>query len=165
MRTDRQGRADQPWQRRWTWNRGILDLWFTGRPTEPNLWARYDRRLRHEWAGVAPAHRQFDVPDQPAGTAFDLDGRFVTDVEGFYCAIGEAINGPGGYFGWNLDALHDRLRGRWGAQAPFRLVWHASAVARQHLVAGYDRHRNAPAVTLDSLLQMFAEHGVEVDLR
>jgi RNAse (barnase) inhibitor barstar len=145
--------------------RSILDLWFTGRPTERNLWARYDRTLGHEWAGVALAHHRFDVPDQPAGTVFDLDGRFVTDVEGFYCAIGEAINGPGGYFGWNLDALDDCLSGKWGARVPFRLVWHDSAVAREHLVAGYDRHRYAPAVTLDSLLQMFAERGVEVELR
>ncbi|GAA4623311.1 hypothetical protein GCM10023196_019000 [Actinoallomurus vinaceus] len=145
--------------------RGILDLWFTGRPTERNLWARYDRTLRHEWAGVALAHHRSDAPDQPAGTVFDLDGRFVTDIEGFYCAVGEAINGPGGYFGWNLDALNDCLRGRWGARAPFRLVWRDSAVAGEHLVAGYDRHRYAPTVTLDSLLQMFAEHGVEVELR
>ncbi|MGI5232828.1 barstar family protein [Actinoallomurus sp. CA-142502] len=145
--------------------RGILDLWFTGRPIEPNLWARYDRTLRHEWAGVALAHHRSDVPDQPAGTVFDLDGRFVTDIEGFYCAIGEAINGPGGYFGWNLGALDDCLGGKWGARAPFRLVWHDSAVAGEHLVAGYDRHRYAPAVTLDYLLQMFAEHDVEVELR
>jgi hypothetical protein len=145
--------------------RTILDRWFTGRPTERNLWACYDRTLRHEWAGVALAHHRFDVPDQPAGTVFDLDGRFVTDVEGFYCAIGEAINGPGGYFGWNLDALDECLGWKWGARAPFRLVWHDSAVAHEHLVAGYDRHRYAPAVTLDSLLQIFAEHGVEVELR
>lgn len=145
--------------------RSILDLWFTGRPFEPNLWARYDRTLRHEWAGVALAHHRFDAPDQPSWTVFDLDGRFVTDVEGFYCALGEAVNGPGGYFGWNLDALDDCLSGQWGARTPFRLVWHDSAVARQHLVAGYDRHRYAPAVTLDSLLQMFTEHGVDVELR
>ncbi|MGI5238886.1 hypothetical protein [Dactylosporangium sp. CA-139066] len=44
-----------------------------------------------------------------------------------------------GILGWYLDALHDRLRGRFGARAPFRLVWHDSAVARERLVAGYDR--------------------------
>ncbi|WP_207943574.1 barstar family protein [Actinomadura sp. KC345] len=145
--------------------RGILDLWFTGRPTRYNLWARHDRTLRHEWAGVALAHRRREAPDRPAGTVFHLDGRFVTDVEGFYCDIGEAINGPGGYFGWNLDALDDCLSATWGAQAPFRLLWHDSAVARRHLVAGHDRHRRAPAVTLDTLVQVFTAHGVDVELR
>ncbi|MBO2465240.1 barstar family protein [Actinomadura violacea] len=145
--------------------RGILDLWFTGRPTERNLWAGYDRTLRHEWAGVALAHHRRNTPDQQAGTAFHLDGRFVTDIDGFYCAIGEAINGPGGYFGWNLGALDDCLSGKWGAEAPFRLVWHDSAVASGHLIAGYDRHRHAPTITLDTLLEMLTAHNIEVELR
>jgi hypothetical protein len=142
----------------------VLEHWYTGQPTEKNLWAGYDRQLREHWAGAALTHRS-DTPDRPAGTTYDLDGRFVTDIEGFYCAIGEAINGPGGYFGWNLDALDDCLRGRWGAQKPFRLVWHDSAVAREHLVPGYDRHRLSPAITLDYLLDMLTEHQVEIDLR
>ncbi|HEX6685963.1 MAG TPA: barstar family protein [Candidatus Limnocylindrales bacterium] len=143
---------------------GILAHWYDGRPTERNLWAGYDRQLRHHWAGVALSHRRA-APDRPPGTTYHLDGRFVTDVEGFYCAIGEAINGPGGYFGWNLDALDDCLRERFGARTPFRLVWHDSAVAREHLVAGYDRRRLAPAVTLEYLLDMLTQHHVEVDLR
>lgn len=118
---------------------GILDIlehWRTGRPAEKNLWAGYDRELRHHWAGVALGQRS-GAPDRPTGVTYDLDGRFVTDIEGFYCAIGEAINGPGGYFGWNLDALDDCFAGGFGARPPFRLVWHHSAVAREHLVAGY----------------------------
>ncbi|WP_407924490.1 barstar family protein [Actinomadura physcomitrii] len=79
--------------------------------------------------------------------------------------MGEAINGPGGYFGWNLDALDDCLIGSWGAAAPFRLVWHESATARRHLIAGHDRHRNAPVITLDALLGRLTARGVEVELR
>lgn len=45
----------------------------------------------------------------------------------------KAINGPGGYFGWNLNALDDCLRGGFGARAPFTLVWSDSQVARQSL--------------------------------
>ncbi|GAB1639926.1 barstar family protein [Krasilnikovia sp. MM14-A1259] len=143
---------------------GILEHWYTGRPAEKNLWAGYDRELRHHWAGVALAHRS-DAADRPAGTTYDLDGRFVTDIEGFYCALGEAINGPGGYFGWNLDALDDCLAGRFGARPPFRLVWHDSAVARERLVAGYDPRRLGPAITLEYLLDTLEAHHIEIDLR
>ncbi|HWO60336.1 MAG TPA: barstar family protein, partial [Umezawaea sp.] len=118
----------------------------------------------HQWSGVALGHRS-GGQDRPPGTTYDLDGRFVTDVEGFYCAIGEAVNGPGGYFGWNLDALDDCLRGGSGARAPFRVVWHDSAVGREHLVAGYDRRRLNAAVTMDYLLGLFAQNDVDVDLR
>jgi RNAse (barnase) inhibitor barstar len=143
---------------------GILEHWYAGRPAEKNLWRGYDRGLRHHWAGMALQHVS-RAPDRPAGTTYDLDGRFVTDIEGFYCAIGEAINGPGGYFGWNLDAFDDCLCGKFGARPPFRLAWHDSAVARRHLVAGYDQFRLGPMTTVDDLLGMFAEHRVDVDLR
>ncbi|GAA1407854.1 barstar family protein [Catellatospora coxensis] len=145
--------------------RQIWDRWYAGRPAEPGEWTGYDRALRHEWAGAALAHHGFGLPDRPAGRTYHLDGRFVTDVEGFYCAIGEAVNGPGGYFGWNLDALVDCLRGRWGAETPLSLVWHDSAVARQHLMPGYDRHRWGLAITFDYLLGLLAEHRVRVELR
>ncbi|TCO64262.1 hypothetical protein EV192_10126 [Actinocrispum wychmicini] len=68
-------------------------------------------------------------------------------------------------FDWNLDAVHDCLRGGFGAQAPFRLGWHDSAVAREHLVAGYDRHNLHPAITREYLLDMLTEHRVELDPR
>ncbi|MET7397877.1 barstar family protein [Dactylosporangium sp. NPDC005572] len=142
----------------------ILQQWYLGRPTERNLWAGYDRDLRHHWAGVALANPP-GTPDRPPGATYDLDGRFVTDVEGFYCAIGEAVNGPGGYFGWNLDALDDCFGGNFGARPPFRLVWHDSAVAREHLVPGYDHRRLAPAVTFGYLLELLVAHRVDVELR
>ncbi|MFI6302861.1 barstar family protein [Amycolatopsis thailandensis] len=146
---------------------GILDIlehWRTGRPSRRNLWAGYDRELRHQWAGVALGHR-LSTPDGPPGTTYDLDGRFVTNMAGFYCAIGEAINGPGGYFGWNLGALEDCLRGDFGARTPFHLVWHHSVVAREHLAADDDRRRPGSAITFEYLLDMLMEYRIEIDLR
>lgn len=52
----------------------------------------------------------------------------------FYCAMGEAVNGPGGYFGATLDGLHDCLRGGSGITAPFDLVWEPPPAARVEAV-------------------------------
>jgi hypothetical protein len=57
------------------------------------------------------------------------------------------------------------LRGRFGVRTPFRLVWHDSAIAHEHLVVGYDRRRLSPAVTLKYLLDMLTARGIEIDLR
>jgi RNAse (barnase) inhibitor barstar len=141
---------------------GARQIWTTWRsrpPVEPGGWTGLDSILRDEWSGAALGHNRYAVPDQPAGTTYHLDGRHVTDLEGFFCAIGEAINGPGGYFGWTADALHDCLTGGWGASTPFRLVWHDAAVARAHLVDPGARH------TMDQLVTWLAEDGVEVELR
>ncbi|WP_307849283.1 barstar family protein [Micromonospora sp. U56] len=145
--------------------RRIWDLWRAGRPTEPGLWAGYDRELRHQWSGAARAHHRHDRPDNPAGSTYHLDGRDITDVEGFYCAIGEAINGPGGYFGWNADALYDCVTGGWGAAWPFRLVWHGAGVARTRLNSAAGQGEAAAATTFEQLLRWLTEDGIEVELR
>ena len=44
-------------------------------------------------------------------------------------------------------------------------MWHDSAVAREHLVIGYDQRRLGPAITLDYLLNMLTEHQIDIDLR
>nr|WP_307645622.1 barstar family protein [Nocardia uniformis] len=92
-----------------------------------------------------------------------MDGRAVTDIVSFYCALGETINGPGGYFGWNLDALWDCLRGGWGASSPFTLEWLHSDVAREHLLThpGVD----AGQTLFDLLLKILDDNGIEVILR
>jgi RNAse (barnase) inhibitor barstar len=134
--------------------REIWQLWHAGRPATAGLWSGYDSELRHQWLGAALGHHRHDAPDKPAGGTYHLDGRDVTDIEGFYCAIGEAINGPGGYFGWNLDALNDCLRGRWGAATPFRLIWPDSEAASIRLGR---RHGD--------LLQVLSASGIDVEFR
>jgi hypothetical protein len=52
----------------------------------------------------------------------DAEGAHVTDITSYYCALGEAVDGPGGYFGWNLDALAVCLRGGFGATPPFTVL-------------------------------------------
>ncbi|WP_330479236.1 barstar family protein [Streptomyces platensis] len=82
-----------------------------------------------------------------------LDGRHIVDRDSFSCAIGEAINGPGGYFGWNFDALDDCLRGGWGATPPFALHGDSSAAARAHWNGAAWRDSTGPLADmyLDSL--------------
>ncbi|MEV7345559.1 barstar family protein [Streptomyces sp. NPDC093544] len=104
----------------------------------------------------------YGEPARPPGTTCHLDGRHITDARGFFCALGEAVNGPGGYFGWGLDALNDCLRGRWGAATPFTLVWHDADVARTCL--GVTPHTGHRPVTFEELLVFLAERHIDVRL-
>jgi hypothetical protein len=136
--------------------RGIWQLWFDGGPDVPNLWAAYDTAVRWEWLSAAVRHER----RAQSGSTFHLDGRYVTDRPGFYCALGEAINGPGGWFGADEFWLHDRtVFGERGA--PFTLVWHDADVARRHLpltaetaVDGYDM--------MAGVVAQLREDGVDV---
>ncbi|MFW5437318.1 hypothetical protein [Paenibacillus apiarius] len=42
----------------------------------------------------------------------------MSDYASFFCALGESINGPGGYFGFDFNSLIDCLHGGYGAVSP-----------------------------------------------
>ena len=53
-----------------------------------------------------------------------LDGITITTRDAFFCALGEAVNGVGGYFGSSHGGLIDCLRtAQREAARPFRLIW------------------------------------------
>ncbi|MDH6116066.1 RNAse (barnase) inhibitor barstar [Kitasatospora sp. GAS204A] len=135
----------------WPW-----ELRRTGSLDRPGLWRSLGPSGRRGWLSVALFHQAYRaVPEQPPGAVYQLDGRHMVDEDSFYCALGEAVNGPGGYFGWNLSALDDCAGGRWGATPPFTVEWRHSEAARSRLAAPF----------LAEVLEIFEEHGVSVLLR
>lgn len=145
--------ADWPWE-----------LIRTKQLNRTGLWHSLDPAGRHAWLEVALNHHSYrGIPDDPPDTHYELDGRYIVDKDSFYCALGEAVNGPGGYFGWNLDALDDCLRGRWGATTPFTLHWNHSDVARLHLATQQETSSGTMAL-FDIIMEILHDHHVDVAL-
>lgn len=146
----------------WMW-----ELIRTGQLNRKGLWHSLDQQGRRAWLSVAlwssEYRRRGNSADIAPGRVFVLDGQQVHDVDSFYCAIGEAVNGPGGYFGWNLDALNDCLRGGWGAAPPFTLEWQYAEVARSRLV-DHRAVQGDPATLFELILHIIGDHDVEVVL-
>ncbi|MFF3085879.1 barstar family protein [Streptomyces nojiriensis] len=145
----------------------VWDLIRAGHLTRTGMWHDLAPEDRHAWLSVALWSREYQRqgrPDTLAGQVFTLDGRHIVDRDSFYCAIGEAINGPGGYFGWNLDALDDCLSGGWGATAPFTLHWDSSAEAKARLAERVPAGHGEVSL-FDLILEILEERGVSVILR
>ncbi len=140
----------------------VWELWGGGRPTEPGLWARCAAQGRRHWLTTALDRHEAHRPDAEPGGTYHLDGRHVVDEPGFFCALGEAVNGPAGYFGWGIDALTDCLRGRWGARRPFTLVWHDAETARTCL--GLVPRTDRRPCTFEELLTLLVDEGIDVRL-
>jgi RNAse (barnase) inhibitor barstar len=68
-------------------------------------------------------------------TTYVIEGAEVTGLDSFWKAVGEAVNGPGGYFGRNLDALADCLSGGFGTpdDGDFVFEWHDHELSRRAL--------------------------------
>lgn len=62
-----------------------------------------------------------------------IEGQYITSLNHFFCAMGEAINGIGGYFGRNLNALIDCGRRGFGVDGAFTLIWKQSDYSKQQL--------------------------------
>ncbi|MEU9117880.1 barstar family protein [Streptomyces sp. NPDC048483] len=144
--------------------RPLWRRWHRGPPAAPNLWAAYDTERREIWLERVAAYHRRPPQDAPAGRVYHLDGRFITDEPGFCLAIGEAVNGPGGYFGRCLAALDDCLCGHFGATVPFTVIWHHSQVARRHLGRVLDS-TGEPYDFCAEVTDLLSQYGSQVLLR
>ncbi|MBT0567703.1 barstar family protein [Williamsia sp. CHRR-6] len=99
-------------------------------------------------------------PESTEPVRYQLDGSVIHDLADFYAEIGRAVNGPGGYFGSNLDALADCLRGGFGTpeDRPFVFEWRESATARARLARADDD-------VLERIVEVFAHEQVPLELR
>ncbi|MDH6195795.1 RNAse (barnase) inhibitor barstar [Mycobacterium frederiksbergense] len=85
---------------------------------------------------------------------YRIDGTKVRSKADFFTEIGRAVNGDDGYFGSNLDALADCLRGGFGTpeDRKFRFV-----------MTSYRDIKNALGEdTWSTVLSIFTSEGVDL---
>jgi RNAse (barnase) inhibitor barstar len=100
--------------------------------------------------------------DASSPVVFRIDGRKIRSANDFYRQIGSSVNGPGGYFGRNLDALADCLRGGFGTpdDRPFEFEWQHSALSRRFL----DTPHHWQRTFFDAIQEVFNDVGVPLHL-
>ena len=94
---------------------------------------------------------------------YRIDGRKIKSPSDFYREIGSAVNGTGGYFGRNLDALADCLRGGFGTpeKRPYEFEWQHSALSQRYLAEA--AHGKPPL--FDAIQNVFKDAGVPLRLK
>ncbi|MEU2854975.1 barstar family protein [Streptomyces syringium] len=113
----------------------VWSRWAAENPIERGEWAKYPAEYHECWLHVTQtawftAHRK--AARYGTDDFVTIDGREMFNKFSFYCALGEAVNGPGGYFGSNLDALADCLSSR-EAKGQFHVTWESFPSSRNHL--------------------------------
>ncbi|AET59809.1 barstar family protein [Paenibacillus terrae] len=90
-----------------------------------NKWKEFSEEERLGWLNVVRIHSMYNKSSKQdkQGEIYTIDGEYVSDFLSFFIALGEAINEPGGYYGFNLSSLKDCLCGGFGAIAPFTINW------------------------------------------
>ncbi|GII75540.1 hypothetical protein Sru01_05220 [Sphaerisporangium rufum] len=82
-----------------------------------------------------------------------LNGSNIYNKASFYCAFGEAVNGPGGYMGSNLDAMADCMSSNCGDGALAKIIWRDFEVSQRLLECSF----------VEAILDIMHEKQVDVD--
>jgi RNAse (barnase) inhibitor barstar len=103
------------------------------------------------------------IPAESGPRIYRMDGRKIKSPSDFYREIGYAVNGAGGYFGRNLDALADCLRGGFGTpeQRPYEFEWQHSALSQRYLT---ETAHGKPSL-FDAIQDVFKDAGVPLRLK
>ncbi|MEO6176743.1 MAG: barstar family protein [Flavobacterium circumlabens] len=119
--------------------------------SEFDIWTKLKKNERQAWLETA-LNFQKKLEDQK-GLNIQLKGKLIIDEDTFFCTLGEAINGPGGYFGRNLMSLDDCFTGGFGVQLPLTIMWLNHEFSKQKLGKSFEE-----------IIKVFEINNVEIIL-
>lgn len=136
-------------------------------PKDLGTWVGLGRAELERW--LEDAYERHFSPNGPPLQAVHevrIDGAKVTNVLTMCCAFGEAVNGPGGSFGRNLDGLDDCLFGGFGLETPGVIVWENSEISRR----AFDSAGEGPSFdeivdTISSVSDRTSDDNWHIELR
>ncbi|ALA41296.1 barnase inhibitor [Paenibacillus peoriae] len=136
---------------------------------ENNIWQGFSKEERSGWLNVTRIHsasNHFARLDK-RGEVYTLDGEYISDFTTFFIALGEAINGPGGYYGFSLDSISDCLCGGFGTVGPFTIHWKNVHYFLERFEEEWDQegrcYRFSPQQYFTDLLTILVSGGVTVN--
>lgn len=104
---------------------GIFKIWrdhYENGIKEFNEWTKIKQSEKQAWLELALSFQNININNQKS--IIEIDGNKIKSLDDFFCAIGEALNGKGGYFGRDLYGFFDCLRSpEFGAKNLKKVIW------------------------------------------
>lgn len=120
--------------------------------TEKNTWKKLNNDELQGWLVFAGCIRK---PQQDReNLVINIDGNHFHNLDGFYCTLGEELNGIGGYFGRQIDALYDCLTRDFGVKSISEITWHHHQRSKKLLRKDFHR-----------ITELFKEFGIPIILK
>lgn len=113
----------------------IWPRWASTVPIRRGEWAEWPAAAHESWMHVVQQvwfAKGRGVGNYGERSTWVLDGSLVLNESSFYCAIGEAVNGAGGYFGSSMSGFADCLRHTAGADS-VSVMWHSFSTSRKRV--------------------------------
>jgi RNAse (barnase) inhibitor barstar len=108
----------------WSRPKGYQKAWnmkLKNEINEKSIWKNFKKNELQGWLVYTLNTCNFDTERE--NIKIRIDGNEFHNIDSFFCALGEEVNGIAGYFGRNLAALDDCLRGNFGVKSITELTW------------------------------------------
>lgn len=119
--------------------------------TKKNIWKNFRKEELQGWLVYTLHTTRIDKVKE--NISIQIDGNEFHNLDSFFCILGEEINGIGGYFGRGFGSLDDCLRGGFGVKSISEFTW-----------INHQRSKKLLKKKIDKILEIFADHNVEVIL-
>ncbi|TZF99703.1 hypothetical protein FW781_07180 (plasmid) [Chryseobacterium panacisoli] len=136
----------------WTHPKGYqkaLDMKLNNDFIEKNIWKSFRKDELQGWLVHALHSHNSEINRQDI--TIQIDGNEFHSLDGFFCTLGEEIHGIAGYFGRNLYALYDCLRGDFGVKSISELNW-----------INHKRSKAILKTKFTQIVEIFEDHNVKV---
>ncbi|MDM1556650.1 barstar family protein [Chryseobacterium indologenes] len=120
--------------------------------TEKNVWKTFKKDELQGWFVWALNSTNNDIPK--VNITIRIDGNEFHNLDSFFCTLGEEIHGPGGYFGRNLYAMYDYLRGDFGVESVSELIW-----------INHQRSKKLLKSKFNEIIKIFEDFNVKIVLK
>ncbi|MGE8553878.1 MAG: barstar family protein [Chryseobacterium jejuense] len=129
-----------------------LDMKINNQITEKNVWKTFKKDELQGWLVWALNSKNNDTPK--ANITVRIDGNEFHNLDSFFCTLGEEIHGPGGYFGRNLYAVYDCLRGGFGVESVSELIW-----------INHQKSKKLLKSKFNAIIETFEDFNVKITLK
>lgn len=88
---------------------------------DKKIWKSFEKDELQGWLVFALNNMHSEISKE--NIKIEIDGDDFHNLDEFFCILGEEINGTAGYFGRNIPALYDCMRGDFGVKSIKELTW------------------------------------------
>lgn len=139
----------------WHQPKGYYKAWkmkMNNQINDKNIWKNFEKNELQGW--LVFALNNMNTESSKENLIIEINGNHFNNLDEFFCRLGEEINGVAGYFGRNIPALYDCMRGGFGVNSIEKLTW-----------KNHQKSKKLFKSKFIEILQIFEDFDVEINLQ
>ncbi|QQQ28128.1 barstar family protein [Chryseobacterium indoltheticum] len=117
-----------------------------------DIWKNFEKNELLGW--LVFALNNMNTEPSKENLIIEINGDHFNNIDEFFCTLGEEINGFAGYFGRNIPALYDCLRGDFGVISIKELTW-----------KNHQKSKKLFKSKFNEVLQTFEDFDIKINLQ